>query len=108
MRGLTDNNTKVVVNCQGILVSLLKEMHPQLVLKNLNPLLSTVMANCASTNTNIRTNGENLLNVLISNTCNYQLVQPFVHLISFGNARVKPLLISRLSSKWKRESRHSR
>lgn len=57
MRGLTDNNTKVVVNCQSILASLLKEMHPQLVLKNLNPLLSTVMANCASTNTNIRTNG---------------------------------------------------
>lgn len=28
MRGLTDNNTKVVVNCQGILLALLKEMHP--------------------------------------------------------------------------------
>ncbi len=28
MRGLTDNNTKVVVNCQSILVQLLREMHP--------------------------------------------------------------------------------
>ena len=68
-------------------------------LKNLNPLLSTVLANCGSTNTNIRCNGESLLNTLISSTCNYQLVQPFAHLISFGNARVKPLLVSKLAGK---------
>ena len=58
MNGLTDNNTKIVVNCQGILMRFLNEMHPQLILKNLNPILSTVINNCASTNSNIRLNGE--------------------------------------------------
>lgn len=97
-KSLNDTNVKVSLKAVEVLEKFVPNFKTKIE-QNVTILLSCLANNLCSTNTTLKNKADILIDLLIDTVENIFLIQPFVHLISFGNARAKSILILHLCGK---------
>ncbi|XP_078590502.1 uncharacterized protein LOC144870370 isoform X5 [Branchiostoma floridae x Branchiostoma japonicum] len=94
---LTDSNTKVNLFALQALLSIIKLVGPYADVTVVNSLVPQLVANLASKNQQIYSTAKDVLDAVVRHVDNGLLLQPFANSAQYGNARVKPDMIDKLS-----------
>ncbi|CAH1262478.1 TOG array regulator of axonemal microtubules protein 1-like isoform X2 [Branchiostoma lanceolatum] len=94
---LTDSNTKVNLFALQALRSIIQQVGPSADVTVVNALVPQMVSNLASKNQQIYNTAKDALNAVVRYVDKGLLLQPFANSAQYGNARVKPDMIDKLS-----------